>query len=54
MIYSQNDRVFMRSLATQGRAGGLSPATERCSTAQALRSTRCLSDGVAGQEAMPL
>ena len=30
MIYSQNDRVFMRSLATQGRAGGLSPATERC------------------------
>src|SRR5436189_123841 len=30
MIYSQNDRVFMRSLATRGRAGGLSPATGRC------------------------
>ncbi|MDB5334196.1 MAG: hypothetical protein JWP03_5347 [Phycisphaerales bacterium] len=30
MFYSQDDRVFMRSLATGGRAGGLSPATERC------------------------
>jgi methylmalonyl-CoA mutase len=30
MFYSQNDRVFMRSLASGGRAGGLSPATERC------------------------
>src|SRR6185503_3326772 len=30
MIYSQDDRVFMRSLATRGRAGGLSTATERC------------------------
>jgi methylmalonyl-CoA mutase len=30
MIYSQNDRAFMRSLATQGQAGGLSPATGRC------------------------
>ncbi|MDB5172216.1 MAG: hypothetical protein JWN51_989 [Phycisphaerales bacterium] len=30
MYYSQDDRVFMRSLATGGRAGGLSPATERC------------------------
>jgi len=27
MIYSQDDRVFMRSLATRGRAGGLSPET---------------------------
>lgn len=27
MIYSQDDRVFMRSLATRGRAGGLSPDT---------------------------
>ena len=27
MIYSQDDRVFMRSLATHGRAGGLSPET---------------------------
>ena len=30
MIYSQDDRVFMRSLATRGRAGGLSPSTSRC------------------------
>jgi methylmalonyl-CoA mutase len=30
MIYSQDDRVFMRSLGTRGQAGGLSPATERC------------------------
>jgi methylmalonyl-CoA mutase cobalamin-binding domain/chain len=30
MIYSQNDRVFMRSLATRGQSGGLSPATGRC------------------------
>jgi methylmalonyl-CoA mutase len=30
MIYSQNDRVFMRSLATRGQAGGLSPSTCRC------------------------
>jgi len=29
MIYSQDDRVFMRSLATRGRAGGLSPETAR-------------------------
>lgn len=30
MIYSQNDRVFMRSMATRGQAGGLSPATAGC------------------------
>ncbi len=30
MIYSQDDCVFMRSLATRGRAGGLSPASGRC------------------------
>jgi methylmalonyl-CoA mutase len=29
MIYSQDDRVFMRSLATRGRSGGLSPETTR-------------------------
>ena len=29
MIYSQDDRVFMRSLATRGRTGGLSPETTR-------------------------
>jgi methylmalonyl-CoA mutase len=30
MIYSQDDRVFMRSMASRGRAGGLSPATSAC------------------------
>jgi methylmalonyl-CoA mutase cobalamin-binding domain/chain len=30
MIYSQSDRVFMRSLATRGQAGGLSSSTNRC------------------------
>ncbi|HXA09582.1 MAG TPA: cobalamin-dependent protein, partial [Chthoniobacterales bacterium] len=30
MINSQNDRVFMRSMATRGQAGGLSPATGEC------------------------
>jgi methylmalonyl-CoA mutase cobalamin-binding domain/chain len=30
MINSQDDHVFMRSMATRGRAGGLSPATESC------------------------
>jgi len=29
MIYSQHDRVFMRSLATQGQSGGLAPQTSR-------------------------
>ena len=55
MIYSQDDRVFMRSLATRGRAGGLSPQTE-----QYLKSMRALAFDVifvetvgTGQEAMP-
>src|SRR4249919_2304717 len=30
MINSQVDRVFMRSMATHGQAGGLSPATHDC------------------------
>jgi methylmalonyl-CoA mutase len=30
MINSQNDRVFMRSMATRGQSGGLSPATQDC------------------------
>jgi methylmalonyl-CoA mutase len=30
MIYSQDDRVFMRSLATRGLAGGLARTTSRC------------------------
>jgi methylmalonyl-CoA mutase cobalamin-binding domain/chain len=55
MIYSQNDRVFMRSMATRGQAGGLSPATHDCLTLLA----RSGFDYViietvgTGQEAMP-
>lgn len=30
MINSQDDRVFMRSMATRGQPGGLSPATGEC------------------------
>jgi methylmalonyl-CoA mutase len=30
MIHSQHDRVFMRSMASRGQAGGFAPATERC------------------------
>ncbi len=30
MINSQDDRVFVRSMATRGQAGGLSPATQDC------------------------
>jgi len=30
MLYCQDDRVFMRSLSSSGRAGGLAPATEQC------------------------
>jgi methylmalonyl-CoA mutase len=30
MVYSQDDRVFMRSLATRGQAGGVSAATVPC------------------------
>ena len=30
MINSQDNRVFMRSMATRGQAGGLSPATQDC------------------------
>ena len=30
MVYAQDDRVFMRSLGTRGREGGLSPATAPC------------------------
>jgi methylmalonyl-CoA mutase len=55
MINSQNDRVFMRSMATRGQAGGLSPATQNCLTLLA----RSGFDYViietvgTGQEAMP-
>ncbi len=30
MIYSQDDRVFMRSLGSRGQSGGLSPQTAAC------------------------
>jgi len=30
MIYSQDDRVFMRSIGSRGQAGGLSPGTPDC------------------------
>jgi methylmalonyl-CoA mutase cobalamin-binding domain/chain len=30
MIYSQDDRVFMRSLASRGQAGGVAKGTDRC------------------------
>ncbi len=55
MINSQDDRVFMRSMATRGQAGGLSPATESCLT----RLTKAGFDYVfietvgTGQEALP-
>ena len=55
MINSQDDRVFMRSMATRGQAGGLSPATHDCLTLLA----RSGFDSViietvgTGQEAMP-
>ncbi len=55
MIHSQHDRVFMRSLATRGQTGGLSPETKK-----ALRILKRLPFDVVivetvgtGQEAMP-
>ncbi len=62
MIHSQNDRVFMRSLATRGQAGGLSAATARC--LEILKSAQVHADGRGfdvilvetvgiGQEALP-
>src|SRR5262249_42556345 len=30
MVYAQHDRVFMRSLGTRGKAGGLAVATRQC------------------------
>jgi methylmalonyl-CoA mutase len=55
MIYAQDDRVFMRSLATRGRAGGLSPETATC--LRALRESGfewiILETVGTGQEAVP-
>jgi methylmalonyl-CoA mutase cobalamin-binding domain/chain len=55
MINSQNDRVFMRSMATRGQAGGLSPATESCLEllAQSNFDYVIIETVGTGQEAMP-
>lgn len=56
MIYSQNDRVFMRSMATRGQAGGLSPATGKCLEILATSGqfdTVIIETVGTGQEAMP-
>ena len=55
MINSQNDRVFMRSMATRGQAGGLSPATEGClrELMQAGFDYVIIETVGTGQEAMP-
>ena len=55
MINSQHDRVFMRSMATRGQAGGLSPATEDCLRllAQSGFDYVIIETVGTGQEAMP-
>jgi methylmalonyl-CoA mutase cobalamin-binding domain/chain len=55
MINSQDDRVFMRSMATRGQAGGLSPATEDCLKllAQSDFNYVIIETVGTGQEAMP-
>jgi methylmalonyl-CoA mutase cobalamin-binding domain/chain len=55
MINSQNDRVFMRSMATRGQAGGLSPATKHCLAllAQSGFDYVIIETVGTGQEAMP-
>ena len=55
MINSQTDRVFMRSMATRGQAGGLSPATEDCLRllAQSEFDYVIIETVGTGQEAMP-
>src|SRR5262249_7161554 len=55
MINSQNDRVFMRSMATRGQAGGLSPATHDCLAllARADFDYVIIETVGTGQEAMP-
>jgi methylmalonyl-CoA mutase len=55
MINSQNDRVFMRSMATRGQAGGLSPATQDCLAllAQSDFDYVIIETVGTGQEAMP-
>src|SRR6202165_3079574 len=55
MINSQDDRVFMRSMATRGQAGGLSPATHDCLAllAQSNFDHVIIETGGTGHEAMP-
>jgi methylmalonyl-CoA mutase cobalamin-binding domain/chain len=55
MINSQDDRVFMRSMATRGQAGGLSPATQGClaSLANSAFDYVIIETVGTGQEAMP-
>jgi len=55
MINSQDDRVFMRSMATRGQAGGLSPATHDCLSllAQSNFDYVIIETVGTGQEAMP-
>ena len=55
MINSQDDRVFMRSMATRGQAGGLSPATQDCLAllAQSDFDYVIIETVGTGQEAMP-
>jgi methylmalonyl-CoA mutase cobalamin-binding domain/chain len=55
MINSQDDRVFMRSMATRGQAGGLSPATKDCLALLAQSNFDCviIETVGTGQEAMP-
>src|SRR5918996_4899058 len=55
MINSQDDRVFMRSMATRGQAGGVSPATHDCLAllAQSNFDYVIIETVGTGQEAMP-
>jgi methylmalonyl-CoA mutase cobalamin-binding domain/chain len=55
MINSQDDRVFMRSMATRGQAGGLSPATHGCLAllAESKFDYVIIETVGTGQEAMP-
>jgi methylmalonyl-CoA mutase C-terminal domain len=55
MINSQDDRVFMRSMATRGQAGGLSPATHDCLAllAESKFDYVIIETVGTGQEAMP-
>ena len=55
MINSQDNRVFMRSMATRGQAGGLSPATHDCLAllAQSNFDYVIIETVGTGQEAMP-